>query len=130
MPTAKELTKEQYQAYFRAAVSGDGTPEKVLTPQEKFTQQELMSRVAQAAEQLKSQFAVSRVILFGSVAHKGWFEDDSDVDIAVEGLKSVDFFRAWRVAEETIGDREVDIIELETAPLSLKRAIERYGVDL
>ena len=35
-----------------------------------------------------------------------------------------------REAEEIIGDRLVDLIEIETAGESLQRAIERYGVEL
>lgn len=32
--------------------------------------------------------------------------------------------------EEVIGDRVVDLIEIETAEESLRQAIERYGVEL
>jgi hypothetical protein len=49
---------------------------------------------------------------------------------AVEGLDSDSYWRAWRVVEEVISDREVDLIEIETATESLRRAIERYGVEL
>jgi len=55
---------------------------------------------------------------------------DSDVDLAVEGLIGEDYWRAWRLAEEIIGDRPVDLIEMETAGESLRRAIQRYGVEL
>ena len=34
------------------------------------------------------------------------------------------------IVEEIVDDREVDFIEIETAAESLKRAIERYGVEL
>jgi predicted nucleotidyltransferase len=69
-------------------------------------------------------------VLFGSLAHEAWFAPDSDVDLAVEGLASDDYWRAWRLAEEIIGDRLVDLIEIETAGESLRRAIERYGIEL
>jgi hypothetical protein len=36
----------------------------------------------------------------------------------------------WRLTEEVIGDRSVDLIEIEMAGESLRRAIQRYGVEL
>jgi predicted nucleotidyltransferase len=54
---------------------------------------------------------------------------DSEVDLAVEGLSSAGYWQAWQVAEEIIGDRPVDLIELETASPSLLDAIEEYGVE-
>jgi len=88
-----------------------------------------LKRIAQAAALLKKQFGARRVILFGSLAHEAWFASDSDVDLAVEGLRG-NYWQAWRKAEEIVGDREVDLIEIEGASDSLQRAIRRYGVDL
>jgi predicted nucleotidyltransferase len=79
---------------------------------------------------LKSRFAVRRVVLFGSLAHISWFTSGSDVDLAVEGLDTKEYWEAWRLAEEIIGDRPVDFIEIEAAMESLKQAIKRYGVEL
>ena len=79
---------------------------------------------------LKARFGVRRVVLFGSLAHAAWFVPDSDVDLAVEGLAGDDYWRAWRQIEEIIGDRPVDLIEIEMAGESLRRAIQRYGVEL
>ena len=90
----------------------------------------LLARVHEAAEALRARFAVRRVVLFGSLAHAAWFAPDSDVDLAVEGLAEIDYWAAWRLAEEVIGDRPVDLIEIERAGESLRRAIERYGVEL
>jgi hypothetical protein len=53
------------------------------------------------------------------------------VDLAVEGLKSgKDYWEAWRVVEEIIADRLVDLIEIETAGESLRQAIQRHGAEL
>lgn len=64
------------------------------------------------------------MVLLGSLAHGACFVPDSDVDRVVEGLAGEDD------AEEIIGDRSVDLIELETARGSLRRAVERYGAEL
>jgi predicted nucleotidyltransferase len=73
---------------------------------------------------------VRRAVLFGSLAHEGWFASDSDVDIAVEGIKGDDYWVAWKTAEETIKDRPVDLIEIESSSEGLREAIERNGTDL
>jgi len=70
------------------------------------------------------------VVLFGSLAHAAWFMPDSDVDLVVEGLASDVYWQAWRLTEEIIADRLVDLIEIETVSESLQRAIRRYGVEL
>ena len=79
---------------------------------------------------LKTRFGARRVILFGSLAHAAWFTPDSDVDLVVEGLAGDAYWQAWRLVEEIIASRPVDLIELETAGESLQRAIRRQGVEL
>ena len=128
MPTALELTREGWKPYLEAARRRPAPPEP--TPAERGERARLLARVREAAEALKARFAVRRVVLFGSLAHAAWFAPDSDVDLAVEGLAGADFWRAWRLVEEVIGDPVVDLIEIETAGESLRQAIERYGVEL
>jgi predicted nucleotidyltransferase len=89
-----------------------------------------MKRVKAAADLLKARFGARRVVLFGSLAHQAWFAPDSDVDLMVEGLATGDYWQAWRLAEETVADRAVDLIELETASPSLLQSIRRHGVEL
>lgn len=101
-----------------------------LTPAEQSARQALLRRIVRAASLLKSRFSARRVLLFGSLAHQAWFAPDSDVDLVVEGLRGPNYWDAWRAVEEIIGDREVDLIEIESASNSLRRAIERHGVEL
>jgi predicted nucleotidyltransferase len=89
-----------------------------------------LDRIREAAVVLKTRFGARRVILFGSLAHAAWFMPDSDVDLVVEGLAGDVYWQAWRLTEEIIADRPVDLIEIETAGASLQRAIRRYGVEL
>lgn len=126
MPTALELGREGWKPFLEAA----RRRRPVSVDWEHPERQRLLARVRQAAEALKARFGVKRVILFGSLAHGAWFAPDSDVDIVVEGLACDDYWEAWRLAEEIIGERPVDFIELETAGESLRKAIERYGVEL
>lgn len=128
MPTALELGREGWKPYLEAARRRPAPPE--LTPAQRREREQLLDRIRKAAAELKARFGARRVVLFGSLAHAAWFIPNSDVDLAVEGLASEDYWDAWRLAEEVIGDRPVDLVELETARESLRRAIERYGVEL
>jgi len=128
MPTALELRREGWKPYLDAARRRPLPKE--LTPAERRERDQLLVRVRQAAVVLKAQFGVRRIVLLGSLAHGSWFTRESDVDLAVEGLGSDDYWRAWRAVEDIIAEREVDLIEIETATDSLRRAVERYGVEL
>jgi predicted nucleotidyltransferase len=128
MPTALELTRQDWKRYVDS-VSRRGEP-PALTPEEQQAREQLWARVHAAAALLKTRFAARRVVLFGSLAHTAWFSPDSDVDLAVEGLAGPDYWQAWKRVEEVIGDRPVDLIEMEAVGESLRRAIERYGVEL
>jgi uncharacterized protein len=126
--TALNLTPEDLKRYRDAARRRAAS--RALTPSEVATRDELLKRVHNAAETLMTHYGAKRVILFGSLAHEAWYSADSDVDLAVEGLPSDAYWRAWRAVEEIIGDRPVDLIEVESARESLRSAIERSGVPL
>jgi len=128
MPTALELTRKGWQCYLEEARRRLRLPKP--SQKERQTRERLLRRVHEAAAVLKSRFGARRVILFGSLAHEAWFTPDSDVDIAVEGVAGRDYWEAWRVVEEIIKDRPVDLIDIETVGESLRRAIQRYGVPL
>jgi len=129
MPTALELTREERKRYLKAAIQRRLTPPE-LTPAERDERERLLERIREAATALKTRFGAQRVILFGSLAHAAWFTPDSDIDLVVEGLVGDAYWQAWRLLEELIPNRPVDLIELETAGESLRRAIKRYGVEL
>ena len=128
MPTALELGRKGWKPYVDSTRS-----RSTLSPLKSFDQNErerILSQVREVAAALKSHFNARRVIIFGSLAHDAWFMPDSDVDLAVEGLQGQDYWDAWRMAEEMIGDRPVDLIEMETVSESMKKAIDRHGVVL
>lgn len=128
MPTALKLGREGWGHFLRVGRLRPQPP--VLTPSERSEREQLLKRIKKAANELKTRFGVRRVVLFGSLAHEGWFAQDSDVDLAIEGLRGDDYWQAWRIAEDIIGDRPVDLIEIEVSVQSLRLAIERYGVEL
>lgn len=128
MATALELGRKGWKRYLEGARRHLHAPGP--TPDEQREFEHILDRVRKATSVLKERFGVRRVLLFGSLAHVGWFVPDSDVDLVVEGLAAEYYWEAWRVVEEIIEDRPVDLIEVETARDSLQRAIRRYGVEL
>jgi len=129
MPTALELTRDGWKGYLKGARRRLTVPK--LTVTEKRERELLRRRVRKAAEVLKTQFGARQVILFGSLAGAARYGAISDVDLAVEGLKGGNrYWHAWRVVEEIIKDRLVDLIEIEDAAESLRQAIQRYGIKL
>lgn len=128
MATALELSRKEKLHYLKAARRQ--LQKRELTPGQRQEHERLMASVREAADHIKSRFGVRKVVLFGSLAHAGWFVSDSDVDLAVEGLAHDDYWEVWRVTEEIIKDRPVDLIDMETASDSLKKAIARYGLEL
>jgi predicted nucleotidyltransferase len=125
MATARELGPAGWQSYLgptRQAPRGRVAADAAET-------RRLLERVRRAARRLK-ELGARRVVLFGSLAHGNWWAPASDVDLAVQGLPPERFWDGWRVAEETIGNRQVDFVALEVAREPLRRAIERDGVEL
>ncbi len=81
------------------------------------------------ARMLKERFGATRVRLFGSLARRDEVEG-FDIDVAVEGLASRDYFRAWGEAEKLV-TRKLDLIDLkDELPPLLRKRIEQDGVDL
>jgi len=81
------------------------------------------------ARRLKGEFGAQQVYLFGTCIDESRFRFDSDIDLAVVGIKPEDFFKAWAAVER---DSEfiIDLVDLETAPLTLKRRVEEMGVKI
>ena len=128
MPTALELQRESWRRYKRV-LSRRSAPRR-LTPEEQQERDRLLVRARELAKRLKIQFGVRKVVLFGSLARMSWFSSGSDVDLAVEGLETRKYWQAWKLAEDIIADRPVDFVEIESVSASLKKAIDRYGVEL
>lgn len=128
MATALQLSRDGWKSYLDAARRRPTPPPLDLG--EAGDRDDLLARVREVAAALRTRFGARRVILFGSLAHAAWFARDSDIDLAVEGVAAGQYWEAWRVAEAIIPDRPVDLVELETSGEGLRRAIDRYGLDL
>jgi len=124
--TAAQLTSKEIRKYRESARQRDESEMREMLARH----DRALSVAREAARVLKEKFGVTRVILFGSLATESWFHIRSDVDLAAEGLKREEFWRADCLLE-TIGDGfEIDLVNLNTAPPGLKEAIHRDGIEL
>lgn len=84
----------------------------------------------QAAAVLKDEFGADRVILFGSTAREERLSPHSDLDLAVEGLTGMDYYRAVAQVQSVPAQMAVDLVRLESCSPSLRHTIEETGVEL
>jgi predicted nucleotidyltransferase len=112
MPIVSELTPDERKRYIEALRNRPPLPEP--TPEVKAERERLLVLVHKAADMLKTRFDVKRVILFGSMAEPLLFRLDSDVDIAVEGLKADDYWTAWLEIEQIIKEKSILLFRRRT----------------
>lgn len=70
-----------------------------------------IKELKRAIRKLSAEIPFKRAFLFGSLLSTR-FKEDSDIDIAFEGLNDKDFFRAMARLSDLLG-RDVDIVSLE-----------------
>jgi len=83
-----------------------------------------------AAEVLRTEFGATRVCAFGSLVGPAAFHDRSDVDLAVWGLTSSEYWRALAALEGLDPEVELDLVRVEAARPALVETIEAEGEDL
>lgn len=120
--TALALTAEEWRAY-RPGVKRD--EEETAERWER-----AWEVVRTAACLLRQKFGATRVMAFGSLAHRAWFTPWSDIDLAAWGIPPGAFPRAVAVVTGLSPEFEVDLVAPEDCRPALCQVIEREGVDL
>lgn len=96
--------------------------------------QQRMDRARQvadlAAALLKSRFSAERVVLFGSTLDPELFHERSDIDLAVWGLKSHEYYRAVGQMQSVDPVFSIDLLLFEEASEGLQKTILAEGIDL
>jgi predicted nucleotidyltransferase len=89
-------------------------------------QREEAYKVAQQCAQfLKERFNVDNVYIFGSVVGDGIWHRRSDIDIAVEGLPSDKYMRAYFDMYDLLPPGlDLDLITLENAPIKMRERVK------
>ena len=83
-----------------------------------------------ASALLRERFRAAKVVIFGSIVHKGSFTRWSDVDIAAWGISPQDTFRAIGAVMELATDIDVNLVDVGTCRPSLLTVIEKEGIEI
>jgi Nucleotidyltransferase domain. len=79
---------------------------------------------------LHREFSVRRVVVFGSLAHRAWFTDRSDIDLAAWGIPVERYYRAVATVTGPSPLFKVDLVDPATCRPSVRQAIETEGIEL
>jgi predicted nucleotidyltransferase len=89
-----------------------------------------LAKARELADLLKADFGATEVILFGSMCALDTIHLGSDIDLAVWNLPAPDYFAALgQLLVQSMGF-DIDLVRMETAPLSLKIHISKEGLVL
>lgn len=84
----------------------------------------------QAAQLLKKQFAVHKVVLFGSLLNVQRMHSHSDIDLAAWGLAEENYYQAVAQLQDLDRDFSLDLVQIESASPLLQKAILTTGIEL
>ena len=87
-------------------------------------QQQGLEVARRSAQILKQEFGADRVVLFGSMLDHERMWWGSDIDLAVWGLPSEDFFKAGAAIERG-HNFAIDLVEIKSAKSHILNAIEQ-----
>jgi len=93
-----------------------------------FTQEGILKQLNQRAEELKQNFSVRSIGLFGSLA-RNEADGKSDVDILVDFVEpTFDHYMDLKFCLERLFGRPVDLVTADTVKPRLKPVIERQVI--
>ena len=124
--TADQITAEELAVYQATARQRETRQRREQA--DRMSRARILAR--RAARLLKEEFEARQVILFGSLARQGFFHSRSDIDLAVAGVRSQDFWRAWSVLDTLDPEFEIDLVALESASPALRQELDRNGMEL
>lgn len=84
----------------------------------------------QAASVLEDELGAERVVLFGSVAREERLSPHSDLDLAVEGLAPMAYYRAVARLQSIPEEIDVDLVRLESCRDSLRQTVDETRIEL
>jgi predicted nucleotidyltransferase len=120
--TALDLTPEEMRQFH------PGKERDVDLTEERWKKAWTVARTA--ARLLRERFGATRVVAFGSLAHRAWFSPTSDVDLAAWGIGDSEYYRAVAAVTGISSDFRVDLVDPETCRPSMRRSIDQEGIDL
>ena len=123
---ATTLTPEQIEVY--AATLRARSAETARLRQER--REHAWAAAHEAAQILRARFGVTGVWVFGSLTDGRHFTERSDIDMAAAGLTPASHLEALGRLLRLSPDFEFDLVDLDSCPQGLRRAVEQSGVPL
>lgn len=120
--TALELTPEEWKQYT--------LPKKVVTPEIRERWEKAWKLIPKLATMLRDQYGATQVKVFGSAIKVEYYWPDSDIDLAVWGLKPGTHYDAAAAVDEYSDEFKVDLVTPNSCRPGLKKAIEREAIDI
>ena len=124
MSTAAEVTREELAQYRANALKKYEEEQARL----ELRKQRAWDLARQAAQVLRTQYSVDRVVVFGSLVHAEGFTLWSDVDIAAWGIDARDTFRAIGTVMDLSDEIEINLVDIDTCSTSLRALIIQEGI--
>jgi len=113
VPAESNESIRGYRRNFKARLK------RQLDMRERARQRALQTICEKAPAVISGWQSVHRAYLFGSVTRPGAFHEESDVDIAVEGVTAQEYFALWRALERTFPDWAIDVRDITpTSPFA------------
>lgn len=88
---------------------------------------EIKEKLDKIVDYLKN-IGCSKVLLFGSYA-EGSIHENSDIDIAVSGISTLDFFKAIAKLPLLINN-PIDLVDFNDLPSQFQNSIQKDGIIL
>lgn len=84
----------------------------------------------QVATLLYEQFGATQVVVFGSLTEPIGFTNRSDIDIAVSGLSTDDYDKAWRMVMDFKSGFKIDFINFDTSKGLFRERIKYQAIPI
>jgi predicted nucleotidyltransferase len=121
-----KFTPELIAEYRAAALRGQEERVKQLAP----LRERAWVTARRAAEILRDQFHVTRVVVFGSLVRPDCFTAWSDIDIAAWGIAPEDTLRAIAAVSDVDETIMVNLVDVNTCRSSILVMIAQDGIEI
>jgi predicted nucleotidyltransferase len=121
-----KFTPELIAEYRAAALRGQEERVKQLAP----LRERAWVTARRAAEILRDQFHVTRVVVFGSLVRLDCFTAWSDIDIAAWGIAPEDTLRAIAAVSDVDETIMVNLVDVNTCRSTILEMIAQDGIEI
>ena len=124
--TAKDLTLEEIKEYRKCLKKREEKKKEYLLQR----YQEAWSVAKKASKLLYDRYRAQKVAIFGSLKDILYFNEWSDIDLAVWGIPPKMYFTAVAEIISLSSKFKIDIVDPEDCNDSLRKVIEKEGIDI